>query len=670
MDIADFVVVGSSGGGGTIAWLLARAGHGVVVLEQGADWARTLEEDLPPYDPPPGASPPLDYDERRYNPAPHDEYRFRIDRPEVKRRLRGDYNTFRSSNQSDAKPFGLGWTGSMLGGGSVIWGTWSFRALPIDYTLATHFAATKQLQQLQDWGYSVPDWPITYREMEPYYNVAETLLAVSGNRDAVNQGIRESQWYRAFASHDYFKSAGNWQPTFPFPCPEFPLTPVGDLIGQALDALGWHSVRLPSGMVAPGSGTYATRAAITKALAQWSGPPTFWQQHPDKLWSDTMRDACNMCGFCGEYLCWGKRGPKSGTRASTLKELDDLPNAEIRTNARVFEVICDDRLRRATGVRYLDITNPDKPEVRTQLARNVVVSCGAVQSARLLLMSGPPGGLGNRYGQVGRYAMFHLFGLGAACVFPSALQGYLHGELGHTGNTMSFEHYFVPDGKGQWWKAGTIVSTAKKNPLENAIGAVKKGVRGGALLLAMEVYARGVELRLTGDDLPRADNRVDLDPSYVDEYGFPVARITRSFGPHETQLFQLTRPLLERVFEHYQGLKPTIKSSDGIVDLIGDHQMGTCRMGNDPTTSVVDTHCRLHDVQNVFVVDSSFFPTGFGLNPMVTVVANALRVGTWIAEELRNGRDPARQPSKKRARGPEVTRKEKIDAWVRLEDLP
>jgi len=182
-----------------------------------------------------------------------------------------------------------------------------------------------------------------------------------------------------------------------------------------------------------------------------------------------------------------------------------------------------------------------------------------------------------------------------------------------------------------------MVSTAKKNPLENAIIAAKKGLRGDKLLAAMEDYERSLEVRLTGDDLPRFDNRVDLDPVYVDEYGLPVARITRNFGPAETQMFQLVRPLLEKVFEPYKQLNASVKSTDGIVDLIGDHQMGTCRMGTDPTSSVVDVHCRLHDVPNVYVVDSSFFPTGFGLNPMVTVVANALRVGTWIVEQSKRG---------------------------------
>jgi choline dehydrogenase-like flavoprotein len=626
MDNPDFVIVGSSGGGGTISWLLAKAGFKVVVLEQGADWAK-----------------PLDDDALKYNPQPHDEYRFRLERPELKRRPRGDYTTRRASDQETATPFGAAWTGSMLGGGSVIWGTWSFRALPIDFRLAMHFKVNGQSDQLKQEGYDIPDWPIGYEEMEPFYNVAETLLAVSGDRKAVNQGISSSAWYKAFKSQDHFAHAGNWKPDFAFPCPPYPLTPVGHLASEGFKAAGWSSVPLPSGMVAPGSSSYKTQEAIEEAQEHWVGDkPAFWKQSASKIWSKRVRDACNMCGYCGEYLCWGKNGPKSGSRASTLKELADLPNAEIITDARVFEVMYDPRNRRATGVRYLDTTDPDKPVTRVQKARYVIVSCGAVQSARLLLMSGPPGGLGNRYGKVGKYVMFHLFGLGGTAVFPSDFQGLLHGEFGHTGNTMTFDPYFINDkpgdeAHGKWWKGGTMVSTAKKNPLENATLKLQGGLTRLDLLRTMEIYNRSMEVRLTGDDLPMARNYVDLDPKFVDEYGFPVARITRDFGENERRMFVNGRPLLEKVFEPYKSLGVTVASSDGSLKLIGDHQMGTCRMGDDPTQSVVDRFCRMHEIPNVFVVDTSFMPTGFGLNPMVTVVANALRVGTWIVEQSKSG---------------------------------
>jgi choline dehydrogenase-like flavoprotein len=125
-----------------------------------------------------------------------------------------------------------------------------------------------------------------------------------------------------------------------------------------------------------------------------------------------------------------------------------------------------------------------------------------------------------------------------------------------------------------------------------------------------------------------------------------VARITRSFGPAESRMFRLMTPKLRQAFQYYNDIG-LLKSLDdpaqfsipptAIVSLIGDHQMGTCRMGDDPAHSVIDRNCRMHDVPNVFVVDSSVMPTGFGLNPMVTVMANALRVGTWIVDQCQNG---------------------------------
>jgi choline dehydrogenase-like flavoprotein len=254
-------------------------------------------------------------------------------------------------------------------------------------------------------------------------------------------------------------------------------------------------------------------------------------------------------------------------------------------------------------------------------------------------MSGPASGLGNRYDQVGRNAMFHTFGLGASCVFPERMQGALHAELINTGTVITYENYFMEDEHHEWWKGGIVINAVLKNPLEGALRATRVATGGLDLLHRMEDYGRGLELRMTGDDLPMPTNRVDLDPTYVDEYGLPVARITRSFGPNEVKFSALAQARLLEVLRHPDLIAA---SSSPSLTFATDHQIGTCRMGEDPTRSVTDRYCRLHDVPNVFVVDTSFMPTGLGVNPMVSTMANALRVGTWIIEQSRRGDDLSR----------------------------
>lgn len=640
MTTYDFVVVGSGGGGGTIGWLLAKAGFKVAMLEQGPDLQRELNQA--------GDA---------YNAVVHDEYRFRLGNPRTHRRPRGAYNTGRKVEQTDSTPLKEmgGWTGSTLGGGSVIWGTWGLRPFPLDFQLATFFKALKADNRLGDMdeGYSVVDWPIAYREMVPFFNVAEALLAVSGSRDDVYESVRQSEWFRQLKGLPGFGVESDYRPAMEYPLPPYPRTPVGHFVYEGAKQAGMHPCDLPVSIVNPRSGPYQTRGAIAQALGQWGQEPRpgFWQQKAEELWSDRVRTACNMCGFCGEYLCWGKDGPKSGTRVSTIRELQDLPNAEVVCNARAYEVLYDEKTQRATGVAYLDVGNPDDPQRKVLPAKHVVISCGAVQTARLLLMSGPTGGLGNSSGQVGRNAMFHLFGLGMTVSLKPKYQGLLHSEFGPTGNTATYANYLVKGDADKWYKGGIFASSAIKNPLEKAVGFATnldstKVTQGLKLLQKMDANARTLQLRITGDDLPRSANRVDLDPNYVDEFGFPAARITRSFGPHEgvdetKGMQKATLEQMKKLFAIYVAkgvVDGDLQSSRALLELIGDHQMGTCRMGDDPKQSVLNRHCQLHDVPNVFVVDTSFMPTGFGVNPMVTVVANALRVGTWIIDQSKRGR--------------------------------
>jgi choline dehydrogenase-like flavoprotein len=640
---AKFIIVGSGGGGSTIAWMLAQAGHEVILLEQGHDIRKM-------FDTPSGRKDPAGF-----NSIVHDEEKFRTERPDPKRRPRGDYNTFRRHEGTEAKPFSGGWTGSVLGGGSVIWGAWSFRATPVDFKLASHFVDDKQSKGLDDAGYTVQDWPLDYSKFAPYYDLAEALYSVNGDRQQVSDSIRSSPWFNSLMGRSYFGSADDWFPASEYPCRPYPRTPVGQVVFDALDRAGMTPFTLPTAIVSPGQQGYSTRDALDERLRAFPGrkDDPFWAQTPASMWSSATRVACNMCGFCGEFLCWGQSGAKSGGHVSTIAEMQRLSKAKpgrvsIRTEAKAYEVVYDPATKRATGVRYLDIGDPDHPKDMREDADYVIVAAGTVQSARLLLMSqgpesGDKHGLGNSTGHLGRHVTFHMFGFSATVTLAKAFQGLARGEFGPTGNTASFWPYFVKNTHtDKWLKVGTVTSTAKKNPLENAHQKVggKSPLTGLPLIKDMEAYARTIELRCTSDDLPMYRNRIDLDPNFVDEYGFPVARITRDLGPNEIQMQCLMEAEFARIFDPMRKsgmVESAVRQGKATVDLIGDHQMGSCRMGTSRSNSVIDANCRVWDAPNVFVVDASFMPTGLGLNPMITIVANALRVGSWMIKTLAGG---------------------------------
>src|SRR5439155_1764553 len=228
------------------------------------------------------------------------------------------------------------------------------------------------------------------------------------------------------------------------------------------------------GIGSPGTSTYRTREILAQAAqagpAQLEGAD-FWKKNPDQLWSERIRQACNMCGFCGEYLCWGGARevpgqtlipgePKSGAHATVIQELRDMakqPGSKVRVlcAARAYEITLNPKTKRANGVLYLDLSDPDHPEAVPQPADTGIVSFGAVAGGRF----------------------------------------------------------------------------------------------GDALGKSMKDYAISLELRLTADDLPMPRNRVDLDPTHVDEFGFPVARITREVGTHEWLMYQSVVPVFQQAFE-------------------------------------------------------------------------------------------------------------------------
>jgi choline dehydrogenase-like flavoprotein len=424
-------------------------------------------------------------------------------------------------------------------------------------------------------GADVVDWPLDYSELESYYAEAERLVGVAGDADA-----------NPFAA---------WR-SGPYPMP-----PGTDMYGAVLSAdaaseMGLHPYRAPTGANS----------------VPYDGRP-----------------ACNNCGFCGYFPCpiEAKGDPVAPLRAALLTGQLDLRPESIVTEIRVNG-------RRATGVSYLDADGV----AHEIAAAHVVVAGGAFETPRLLLRSG----IANSSGLVGRHLMFHFqtFAVGS---FPFPL----HGHRGRAVTHLHDDHMLVDDDV-------RAAALAAGLPYFRA-GIVEHGGAGGPVMEAVHLPAGELHTQLMvdstmrdklwvftvqGEDLPQPTNRVDLDPHARDVWGLPAGRVTYAPHPHEIAASQYVAPQLTSLLER-MGSSFTITSTSP--PLPGDpaaalgptpvsrHVMGTTRMGDDPRTSVVDRWGRCHDLDNVWITDSSVFPTSTGYGPTLTLVALAIRAMRRLA---------------------------------------
>lgn len=428
----------------------------------------------------------------------------------------------------------------------------------------------------------VADWPVQYDELEPHYAEAERLIGVAGEAGA--------NPFAAWRSGPY------------------PMVPGPDMYGATLSAdaaakLGFHPYRAPTGANS----------------TPYDGRP-----------------ACNNCGFCGFYGC-----PihAKGDPVASLRRALCTGRCEIRPESYVADLLLDSSGRRATGVRYLDSARAAH-EVR---ADHVVLACGAFETPRLLLRNGGA----DSSGLVGRFLTVHFqtFVVGG---FPFDL-------LGERGRSVTHLHddFIVPGADDlaaaeeaglAWIKGGVVEHGAAAGPIREAVEYPpgpdhRRAMRDSPLRRRLWVFT------MQGEDLPQATNRIDLDPRIVDAWGFPAGRMT--YEPHRHELVASAHfaPKLEAVLRE-AGAEWTIATTSppagdpsrgqALETPLGPapasrHVMGTCRMGTDPRTSVVDPDGRCWDVENLYCADSSVFVTASGYNPTLTLVALAHRMASKLA---------------------------------------
>jgi len=541
----DFVVIGSGAAGGIMAKQLSTAGFSVVVLEQGG-WGKYGREH--------------EYNKDEWlNLNLSDDDRLMSD-PSRQR------NTFRRSDKEKAVA-GTHSYGCVVGGGTVTYGSSSWRHLPYEFNEASYDPTIPS-------GTGMADWPVTYEELEPYYTQAEWEMGISGQR--INSP------FLAPMSKDY-------------PVPPVPLKSSGALLNSAAAKLGLTSV--------PGPLAIITRPYMG-------------------------REACVNCGICSGYGCQVRA--RSSSAVTMIPLAEKTGRCEIRVKSYVREISVDNS-GRVTGVIYFD---SQKREVR-QKAKAVVLSANAGESARLLLMSKSarfPNGLANSNGVVGKYAMFGN-GAGASGLFEHPLNEYKGVISG-----AAIVDYVPSDPKRGFYGGGRMTARGYLTPFELGLGGLSPDAPrwGAGYKKALQEEANHrMTVSCFVTQMPLETNRVDLDPDVKDEWGLPAMRITLSSHPDDKKNMEFFRQKSIEVLEAAGAKKvwaQPVGDSRG-----GAHNRGTCRMGNDPKTSVVDKFHKAHDVPNLFVVDGSNFVTGGRNHPTLTIQALAFRASEHIIQSAKKG---------------------------------
>jgi choline dehydrogenase-like flavoprotein len=420
----------------------------------------------------------------------------------------------------------------------------------------------RDFREIRHHGGISPAWPISYDELEPYYAQAEELYLVHGQ-----------------AGEDPMEP---WR-SGPFPHPPVSHEPRIQQLHDDLLATGHQPFHLPVGV--------------------------------DLVEDDPEAGRCVRCDRFDGFPCLADG--KADAHVRCVRPALRFPNVTLRRHAKVERLITDATGRTVTGVVVGD-------EVLS--ADIVVVSCGATNSAGLLLKSASdqhPGGLANGSGVVGRHYMAHI---NSAVIAVSKDPNPTKFQ-----KTLGVNDYYE---RGDDWEfpLGHIQMLAKSDKT-----ILRAGAPWFAPTLALDYMARhSIDFWLTSEDLPSPDNRVT-----VARDGQIRLSYTDSNLEGHKRLLRKLRSLLGSLGCH-EHLLPHELVRDQRIPIAGvAHQCGTVRFGTDPGTSALDTDCKAHDVDNLYVVDTSFFPSSGAVNPALTAMANALRVGDHLIDRLGARRESA-----------------------------
>ena len=415
------------------------------------------------------------------------------------------------------------------------------------------------------------DWPVDYHMLAPFYDMNDRNIGASG-------------------------LAGNpAYPDYTPPNPPIPIGVLGQTLARGFNRMGWH--------------WWPSDVAILSR-------------------DDDGRQKCVNAGTC-DLGC--AAGAKGGTNFTYWPMLEGA-GVELRTKARVREILVDEATGLTSGVLY---HGPDG-QVHEQRAEMVIVACNGVGTPRLLLNSASklfPDGLANRSGKVGKNLMFHPL-TGVAGVFDDQMKGH----EGPMACSILSQEFYESDPSRGFVRGYGLHSGRSTTPMTFALGGygidnpIPWGDAHREIMDRQYPYLAG--LTIVTEDLPEEDNCVTLDPDLTDSDGIPAPKINYRLGENTRAMLRHGEARAREVLLAAGARQVLEKSDDKVWWRAGWHQMGTCRMGHDPETSVVNGWGRSHDVKNLFIVDGSIFVTSGAVNPTSTIQALALYIGDRIKTNI------------------------------------
>jgi len=564
----DVAIIGVGAAGGVLAAELGKAGMKVIGLERGP---RLTTQDF----------------------NPHDELRY-FTRQDLRPNIKRQPVTWRPNANARANPIPVQNYGNQAGGGTVHYGAVSWRFHEDDFRARSQTIERYGASAIPE-DSSLVDWPLSYADLEPYYDRIEYELGVSGKAGNL-QG-------RKIDGGNVFEAPRRRE----FPLPPLVVDQAGAVFDAAAKKLSYHPFSTP-------------RAILSKA---YKGRP-----------------GCTYCGFCQAFGC--HVGAKSSILVTVLPQADATGNFKLITGAMCYRVNSDNS-GRVTGVAYW---GPDGSD-NTIEAELVILTPFIYDNTRLLLLSKTdkfPNGLANSSGQVGKHLTAHMM----PNVYVAFDDRHINNYMGPSAqkhtiddfNADNFNHADVGFIRGSQISVGT--GNLEGGPISLTTTAPPSGVpRWGAAYrdFLAKYYARHAAMVAQTENLPYADQTIDLDPNVRDAWGLPAPRLTYDWRrPNELARVEFMMKKMEEI-GRAMGATHVWRAPLG-PGAPGAHHEGGTRMGTDPKTSVVNRYGQSWDIPNLFVIGSSTFPSMSGFNPTLTIQALAYMSADAIVNRYKKNPGP------------------------------